>query len=216
MENAQNCSVATRRGRPVVLAPQERQKRIFDALETVYRAAGLEGASMDALASCAGMSKRTIYALFPSRAALFQAYLEQYGGSFLRPVPAEARERPLAERLRLVLSPEMGRGGFGLPLEILRGLIADRSAAPEVACAVLRRTCDVYRGILEEELKRGIALGEVEIGDVPSAAAMLFDMLRPWPVETMLDPGRMPDAATIAARQDLAIKVFLRGTTPPA
>lgn len=216
MENAETSAVVTRRGRPVVLAPEERQKRIFDALEAVYRATGLEGASMDALASHAGMSKRTIYGLFPSRAALFQAYLEQYGGGFLRPVPIAARERPLAERLRLTLSPEMGRGGFGLPLEILRGLIADRSAAPEVAGAVLRRTCDVYRGILEEELRRGIARGEVEIGDVPSAAAMLFDMLRPWPMEVMLDPGRMPDAATIAARQDLAIKVFLSGTAPPA
>ncbi|TDK44551.1 TetR/AcrR family transcriptional regulator [Antarcticimicrobium luteum] len=212
MENAETSAVVTRRGRPVVLAPEERQKRIFDALEAVYRENGLDGASMDALAGRAGMSKRTIYALFPSRAALLQAYLEQYGGGFLRPVPAQAQARPLAERLRLTLSPELGRGGFGLPLEILRGLVAETPAAPGIARDMLRRTSDLCRCILIEELERGCDRGEVEIDDVPAAAALLLDMLRPWPVESLLDPGRLPDEAAMTARLDLAISVFLHGT----
>ena len=55
---------------------------------------------MDAVACRADMSKRTIYAMFPSRAELLQCYLEQYGGGFIRPLSPEARELPLAERLR--------------------------------------------------------------------------------------------------------------------
>lgn len=214
MSNAEKCVAAPRRGRPIVLPPEERQKRIFEALETVYRETGLDGASMDALASCAGMSKRTIYAIFPSRAALLQAYLEQDGGGFIRPVPDGMGDRPLAERLRLTLPSELGPCGLGLPWEILRGLVAERRAAPGAACGMLERTTDAYRRILADELHRGCVRGEVEIDDVEAAAALLLDMLRPWPIETLLDPGRLPDAATMAARLDMAISIFLQGTAP--
>ncbi len=214
MSNAEKCVAAPRRGRPIVLPPEERQKRIFEALEAVYSENGLDGASMDALASRAGMSKRTIYAIFPSRAALLQAYLEQYGGGFIRPVPEGMCDRPLADRLHMTLPAKFGPCGFGLPLEILRGLIAERPAAPVVACEMLERTTDAYRRILADELQRGCARGEVEIDDVEAAAALLFDMLRPWPIETLLDPGRLPDEATMAARLDMALSIFLRGTEP--
>lgn len=214
MGKAKTKSVAPRRGRPVVLSPKERQAQIFAALEAVYRENGLDGVSMDVLASRAGMSKRTIYTLFPSRAALLQAYVEQYGGGFIRPVPAQARSRPLAERLRLMLPPNLGKGGFDLPLEILRGFVSECPATSGVACQMLERTSDTYRRILGEELERGCARGEVEIGDLSAAAALLLDMLRPWPMESLLDPGRLPDEATITARVEMAIGVFVRGMAP--
>ena len=214
MGKAKTKSDAPRRGRPVVLSPEERQEQIFAALEAVYRENGLDGVSMDALACRAGMSKRTIYTLFPSRAALLQAYVEQYRGGFIRPVPEAARSRPLAERLRLMLPPDLGKGGFDLPLEILRGFVSECPATSGVACGMLERTSDAYRALLAEELERGCVRGEVEIDDPPAAAALLFDMLRPWPMESLLDPRRLPDVATMTARVEMAIAVFVRGVTP--
>ena len=214
MDVAGKCGMAVRRGRPVVLPPEARQRRIFDALEAVYLENGLDGASMDAVAARAGMSKRTIYAIFPSRAELLRAYLEQYGGGFIRALPPEARGRPLAERLRQLISPELCCGGFSLPLEILRGLVVEMPVAPEIARGMLRRTSDAYRRILAEELERGIARGEIVLEDVPAAAALLLDMLRPWPMESLLDPGRAPDDGAFEARVDLAISVFVKGTAP--
>jgi len=213
MGKAKRKPAAPRRGRPAVLTREKRQAQIFAALEAVYRENGLDGASMDALACRAGMSKRTIYTLFPSRAALLRAYVEQYGGGFIRPVPEAARSRPLAERLRLMLPPELGKGGFDLPLEILRGFVSECPATSGVACGMLERTSDAYRALLAEELERGCARGEVEIDDLPAAAALLFDMLRPWPMETLLDPRRLPDLATMTARVEMAIVVFVRGVS---
>ena len=80
---------------------------------------------------------------------------------------------------------------------------------------MLQRTSDVYCRILADELERGCTRGEVAIDDIPAAAALLLlDMLRPWPMESLLDPRRVPDDATFAAWLDLAISVFLHGTAP--
>ena len=204
-------AAAGRRGRPVVLPPAARQKRIFDALEALYRENGLDGASMDALASRAGMSKRTIYAMFPSRAALLRSYLEQVAGGFVRPLPPAARTLPLADRLRRILSPGERPAGYGLPLEILRHIIAELPAAPGIGRDFLERSTEVYRRILAEELERGRARGEIAVEDTEAAAALLLDMVRPWPLETLLDPVRLPDEATLAARLELAVEVFLHG-----
>jgi AcrR family transcriptional regulator len=198
----------------VVLPPAARQQRIFEALEAVYLENGLDGASMDAVAARAGMSKRTIYAIFASRAELLRSYLEQYGGGFIRPLPVEARGLPLAARLRQMISPELCRGGFSLPLEILRGLVAEMPVAPEIACGVLERTSDLYRQMLADELERGCARGEIALEDVPAAAGLLLDMLRPWPMESLLDPARVPDDDTFNARLDLAISIFVKGAAP--
>lgn len=214
MEAAGKCGTAGRRGRPVVLPPEARQKRIFDALEAVYLENGLDGASMDAVAARAGMSKRTIYGIFPSRAELLRCYLEQYGGGLIRPLPAEARNLPLAQRLRRMISPELCRGGFSLPLEILRGLVTEMPVAPEIACGMLQRTADVYRRMIADELECARARGEVVIADLPAAAALLLDMLRPWPMESLLDPTRVPDDDRFEARLDLAISVFVKGIAP--
>lgn len=214
MDDAGKCGMAARRGRPVVLPPEARQRRIFEALEAVYWECGLDGASMDAVAGRAGMSKRTIYAMFPSRAELLRSYLEQVGNGLIQPLPPTAADLPLAERLHGLLSPESRRWSFGLPLEILRHIVSDMQAAPEVARGLLERTSDVSLRILTAELERGCARGEVEIADVPAAAALLLDMLRPWPVESLLDQRRLPDDGALAARMELAIAVFLNGTAP--
>ncbi|MDP3524882.1 MAG: helix-turn-helix domain-containing protein, partial [Hoeflea sp.] len=60
-------------GRPRQLDTTEREAIIIDAAEQVILSQGLGGASMAAIAQEAGMSKRTLYEVFESRAALFAA-----------------------------------------------------------------------------------------------------------------------------------------------
>ncbi len=62
-------------GRPSLERAGEVEERILDAAKTVFLANGFEGASVDEIAQTARAGKPTIYARFPSKAALFAAVI---------------------------------------------------------------------------------------------------------------------------------------------
>lgn len=199
------------RGRPVTQTAEVRRAEVFTALESIYNDAGLDGATMACLASRAGMSKRTLYSVFPSRAALLRAYLHRVGDDFIRPLPAHERGLPVATRLERLLSQRPRQQGFGLPLEVLRLIIAETPVTPDVGRDLVNRIFALDQQIIKDELDLGVARGEVVIDDTGQAAALLLDMVRPWPLESLLDPARVPTSADMAARRALAIEVFLNG-----
>jgi len=206
-ERADKCG----RGRPVTQTAEARRAEVFAALESIYNDAGLDGATMACLAARAGMSKRTLYSVFPSRAALLRAYLHRVGGDFIRPLPAHDRDLPVAARLERLLSQRPRQQDFGLPLAVLRLIIAETPVTPDVGRDLVDRIFALDHQIIKDELDLGVARGEVLIGDTGQAAALLLDMVRPWPLESLLDPARVPTSADMAARRALAIEVFLNG-----
>src|SRR3954468_14584778 len=62
-----------RRGRPLACPEPERRRVLLEAAAREFVEQGYAGASMDAVARRAGMSKRTLYQLFPTKDALFGA-----------------------------------------------------------------------------------------------------------------------------------------------
>jgi AcrR family transcriptional regulator len=206
-----------KRGRPVSITREARCDAIFDALEAVHAKAGLDGATMQAIAMRAGMSKRTLYAIFPSRIALLRSYLDRVTDQFITPLTAAETDLPIAERLVLCLSRNSRHQGYGLPLEILRAFVARVPSSPEIGRDLVQGVMQRELAILASELQRGIARGEIgPEEDAESAAALLLDMVRPWPIESLLDPARLAPPDTIAARRRLAIRVFLHGMNRPS
>lgn len=65
-----------RRGRPQVIPHDVRRRVILSAAEAVFSSNGYAGASMSEIARRAGMSKKTVYALFPNKKSLFDAFAE--------------------------------------------------------------------------------------------------------------------------------------------
>jgi AcrR family transcriptional regulator len=202
-----------RRGRPVTRSCEDRREAIFAALEAVHADCGLDGATMEAIAARAGMSKRTLYTAFSSRSALFRAYIDKVANGFIRPLPDGDTALPIAERLERVLS--QGRHqGYGLPLEILRAFMAQVPHAPDIGRDLVQTLMRRDMSILKVELDRGLGRGEITVADTTDAALLLLDMVRPWPLESLLDPGCLATSEGLAARQKLAIRVFLNGLKP--
>jgi len=56
---------------------EEKRARIMAGAGAVFAADGYEGASMAGIAARAGVSKGTLYNYFPSKAALFAAYVRR-------------------------------------------------------------------------------------------------------------------------------------------
>lgn len=80
---------------------------MLDAAERVFSAAGFHGASMDAIAAEAGISKPMVYNYFGSKEGIYLAYLERAGRDLLnRMLAADVPGGTLAERL------EAGAGAF--------------------------------------------------------------------------------------------------------
>jgi hypothetical protein len=101
--------------------------------------------------------------------------------------------------------------GYGLPLEILRAFVAEVPRAPENGRDLVQTLMRRDMLILKTELDRGLGRGEIAVTDTTAAALLLFDMLRPWPLESLLDPGCLVTPEGLEARQKLAIQVFLNG-----
>lgn len=203
----------SRRGRPVVLETAERREHILSALEQVYQAHGLAGATMDAIAKQAGMSKRTLYTIFPDRMALLQAYLERLTANFVQPLDTREQALPFADRMRLILLPR-SCSGHGLPLDILRVIIAETAGNPDIGRRFGREMSDRKRAVVRAELRRAQQRGELSLPDPEATADLLIDMVKPKLLETLLDPTRLPTDADLAQRFDLAIQVFSRAFAP--
>lgn len=200
---------ARRAGR---LSLAEREALILDATERLLAQKGLVGASMAAIAREAGMSKRTLYAVFASRELLFEALVRRTSEMFFRPLDQAERRRPLAWRLGRLLEPDGRESVWQAPAIILRAIVAEASSHPELARLVLRDGFDTCRRLVEAELARAHEAGEFGFADCRAAAHLLCDMAYGCPLEQLLDPSRSPPTPRERrARLDLAIRVFLAG-----
>ncbi|WP_459036122.1 TetR/AcrR family transcriptional regulator [Roseivivax sp. CAU 1761] len=200
-----------RRGRPPALDAEDRRDLILDALQRVFDVSGMAGVSMAAVAREAGMSKRTLYAVFDDRAALLEAYTARRLRRMIRPLGPAEEDLPLAERLRLLLAPNIATRSLALPFAILRTVIAEAPERPDMAARIFRRGLPQIRAMIQAELDRAVRRGEVEIADTGAAAALLADMARPSPLDRLVDPARPVDLAAVEARFELGLAVFLRG-----
>lgn len=208
-------SAAPRRGRPAMLSAAERETRLLDAIEHVVATRGLQGASMAAVAREAGMSKRTLYACYPSRDALFEAWVRRLRAAFVRPLTPEQRALPLRERLRRLLRREVADGASQTRLTVLRAIIAEAPRHPDLARAFLREGPRFVRRTVAAELSRAAALGEIVTDDADATAHLLCDMVCASPLDPLIDPDAEPlSEAEAESRLERALDVFLNGARP--
>ena len=199
-------------GRPRQFDVAEREAIIVDAAERVILSQGLGGASMAAIAQEAGMSKRTLYEVFECRAALFASVVRRIRNMVTRPLTESELELPLGERLRLLLSPAGDNFSDPLPLAILRAVIAEADRQPDLAREFLQEGPYALYDMIQLELDRSVALGEIHISDTRSAARLMADMAHESLIEQLVEIkascGHQP---ANHSRIDLAIRVFLGG-----
>jgi AcrR family transcriptional regulator len=75
------------------LGPERRRPLVLDAALRLFVERGYGGASMDAIAAAAGVTKPVVYQCYPSKGALFEALLEREEGRLLGAVGEAIPER---------------------------------------------------------------------------------------------------------------------------
>jgi AcrR family transcriptional regulator len=73
MARAKSPNECRSRGRPPLRSDDETREIVFDAARHVFAENGYAAASTEELARRAGISTKTLYRLFPTKAALFEA-----------------------------------------------------------------------------------------------------------------------------------------------
>lgn len=126
----------TRPGRPPALSESERRRRILDAAVQVFTQAGYHAATMEEVARIAGMSKKTVYALFADKRQLlaevvsdtesFTTHVNRLSASRTPSTnPVDDMRHRLVTMLEFVLAPRQVR--------MARLLIGEADQAPELA-----------------------------------------------------------------------------------
>jgi AcrR family transcriptional regulator len=202
-----NTSAAAERPRAAHLGPERRRPLVLDAAMGVFLERGFEGASMDAIAEAAGVSKPVVYDCFASKGELFKALFQREEarvmGEIGAALPATAPDGPeaaLVEGLTAFLravaeSPQAYRtvllGEGGMNAAVARRVHLGRERQVENAMAVARRWLDPEAG-LDERGARLFAQLLVGIGE--AGARTLLSGEDAWTPESLA-----PELARVAA-----------------
>jgi AcrR family transcriptional regulator len=135
--------------------PVETRQRIREGARDEFLRHGYSGASMDRIASSLGMSKRTVYQVFPSKEALFREVMDSFIASTLTIVDGLVKDKSLGFEEKIQRLMEM----VGTQLtRICQPLVEDmRVLFPDIwqkVHAMRARIIDEYWGRLVREGRR--------------------------------------------------------------
>ncbi len=207
VSDSRNGAPAGSAGRPRQYSDEQRRTQLIETAEEIFLEQGYQPATMDEIARRAGMSKKTIYTVFESKAALFEALLTARLAPFADPIPEDGRpmQDVLVEFLkgvaRVVLAPRH--------IALTRLLIAESPCSPDIGLALRRQAVCNGDSALDAWLARQVARGALELDDVREAGAMLFGMAIGEPMLNHMTRGDPPSEAAIARRISLSVQAFL-------
>ncbi|HQT65015.1 MAG TPA: TetR/AcrR family transcriptional regulator [Acidocella sp.] len=189
----------------------ERRERIVAGAAAMFVRDGYEGASMSQIAAAANVSKGTLYNYFPSKEALFAAFVRDNCRRLVREAfPDEPDDAPIAvdlarigrTMLRMMLSP---RG-----LAMYRVVVMEAVKFPELAQAFLAAGPNVAIGKMAGWIARQVAAGDLVAADPVFAAEQFFALTQTRLVlRARTDVNFTPSEADIEQVVAGAVKVFL-------
>ncbi len=194
------------------LPEAERRRAILRVAEGIFLAQGYAAANMDDVARGARMSKKTLYQLFASKEALFEAVMADHLAPLMMATPVEV-ESDLREGLIALLTRAAKHLLNERHIGFFRLIAAEVRRAPELAPAFHRAGPARGEGALEQYLAIQAARGRLQVEDAAKVAGMLFGLAIGEPhIRMVLGQCEAPDADEILARVSVAVDIFLNGT----
>lgn len=201
------------RGRPQVRPDAETVRLIFEAARREFVLNGYALTGMDAVASRAGVSTKTLYRLVPTKAELFQGMVTDRLDRFFSKITADAvEETDLATALAIIL---FDCAAFSLDDEVVglnRLVIAECDRFPEIAEAFYRDGIQRVPVALSTWLTTQSKKGALELDEPKTAAGMLLGMMISEPQRAAVLRQRGPmTARAVEKRARACAELFLNG-----
>ncbi len=163
-------------GRPKDL---EKRAAILDAAKRLFPLSGFEGTSMDAIAAEAGVSKLTVYSHFTDKETLFFAAIcarcEEQMPAQLFDADLKGPVRGQLEAIAhaffsLLMAPES--------IALHRLLTSGSGTSPKLVQLFWEAGPQRVQASFQQFLRSEVEVGQLEIIDVPRAAAQFFALLK--------------------------------------
>lgn len=196
---------------------QAKERRILDSALKVFADQGYSGASMDAIAALAGVSKPTLYQYFGSKEQLFAAIMVEQRDSMLGAFEEPDGLGMVAELWAFawhyagtVLRPEF--------LSLARLIIGEAQRFPEIGRAYQAAGPERVLGGMMDYLSARRAEGRLAFDDAELAAEDLWGLILSAPRNRALhDAANLPSRAEIHRFVTNGLRVFLKAySTDPA
>ncbi|WP_308918304.1 TetR/AcrR family transcriptional regulator [Jannaschia sp. LMIT008] len=151
--------------------------QVIEGARSVFLSDGYEGASVDAIAKAAGVSKATLYSYFPDKRLLFMevarsecgAQIDEAGEILDTGVPAPQALRNAALRITEFVLSDFGQA-------IFRMCVAESDRFPDLGREFFRTGPEVFRGQLAAYVRHAADKGELSVDDVALAADQFIEL----------------------------------------
>jgi AcrR family transcriptional regulator len=202
-----------RRGRPRVRPDGETRQVIYEAARRGFAAGGYGATSMESVAHSAGVSTKTLYRLFPNKAALYEGTMSDRLDRLLSGFALRATDHPdIEEALCTVLTACAARALDEEVVALQRMVLQEADKFSDVAGTFYANTIQRTAVALADWLRVQQARGMIALDDVDEAAGMLLGMVASAPRRAAIFGSRpLPSRSQIEARVRTCTALFLRG-----
>ncbi len=202
-------------GRPSREEAALRDERILEVALTLFMANGFAATSIEAVARGAGVAKRTLYARYPDKAALFVAVIRRQIDEWL----ATLRELGGADADVAALLYSLGISMFEVTtspqaVALIRIIRAEGVRFPDMAEALHEMCLQHIWGMIAGILRREAERGRLRIEDPMFAACQFHQLVVGEPLDRLLSGNPHPLTAEQGAdwvRRSVAL--FLHGVS---
>jgi TetR/AcrR family transcriptional regulator, mexJK operon transcriptional repressor len=206
--------VTTRRGRPTRAEAGQLHEQLREAAVAVFLEYGYDGATMEEIARTAGITKRTLYARYPDKRAVF---LDVIPWALTRAVENDAGTKIDDDDLAAALTA-IGRGAIKRSVDpdtvrLHRVVRNEIGRFPEFAVSAETLGWSRRQRQVMELLCRHQDAGNIEVDDIELVAEHFLAL-----VEAL--PARLADFGVYRSRKQetrhlqYAVKLFLNGILP--
>jgi TetR/AcrR family transcriptional regulator, mexJK operon transcriptional repressor len=202
---------SARRGRPTQAESKKLHQKLRKAAVATFVKNGYDGTTMDAIAKAAGITRRTLYARYPDKRAVF---LDVIPWALTRRTEREASYDLEDGDLRASLVA-VGRAGLARAIDpdivrLTRIAMNESARFPEFAISAHSMTWSARHRQVMDLLRRHHEAGTVEVGDLESTAGHFIAMIEHLPAR-LADFGIYRSAEEEERHLQHAVDLFLRG-----
>lgn len=203
--------VISRRGRPTQSETEKLHQKLRKVAVAVFVKHGYDGTTMDAIARAAGVTRRTLYARYPHKRAVFLDVIPR--ALTLRTAQDSDPDRDdedLPSALMAIARGALARALDPDTLGLTRIAMNESARFPEFAISAQTMTWSARQREVMELLRRHHAAGTIQVDDFEVGAGQFLAMIE-------LLPQRLADFGIFRTKQeeerhlDHAVNLFLRG-----
>lgn len=206
--------MSTRRGRPTRAEASKLDLAVREAAVATFIELGYAGASMESIARAAGITKRSLYARYPDKRAVFADVIPWALARYTEELAIDDVEHEDVETALLMLGrASLSRATHPENVRLKRIASTESALFPEFNISAESMMWAGRQRTVTEVLRHYVDRGDIAVDDLELAAEHFLAMVEAVPAR-MADFGVFRSKKQQERHLQYAVRLFLRGVLP--